>query len=186
MPDELDDAGLVRQFEQTPLAPITHRDHVRLVFLFTVEAGADAAYERVRSGLIAHTKARNTFEHFHETRTWAWARIIASAIEADGERDFDAFGKLRSRIHSHEFDAELNYRPGNRGGDTRQHRLRPQQLHGSRGLKNVIRDLRVHDRHTGDVDNDHLGLLLDDYYEPGVLDSGEARTSAIKPTLRQL
>jgi hypothetical protein len=93
VPETLDDAELIRQFEDTSLETLSHRDHIRLVYLFTLEGGADAAYERVRAGLIAFTKSLNAAHYFHETRTWAWARIVASATEADRDVDggFDAF-----------------------------------------------------------------------------------------------
>ena len=88
---ELSDAELVSQFEDTSLPTLSHRDHVRLVYLYTVGSDADAAYAHVRDGLIAFTRSLGAPQYFHETRTWAWARLVASAAVADGEGDFDAF-----------------------------------------------------------------------------------------------
>jgi len=87
----MDDVELVSQFEDTSLPDLSHRDHVRLVYLYAVEGGADAAYARVRKGLIAYTSARGVSHYFHETRTWAWAQLVASATVADGDGGFDAF-----------------------------------------------------------------------------------------------
>jgi hypothetical protein len=87
MESELDDAALVARFEDTTLPALSHRDHVRLVFLYAREGGA---YERVCDGLIAYTAARGSSGAFHETRTWAWAQLVVAA--ADGfPGDFDAF-----------------------------------------------------------------------------------------------
>ncbi len=81
----MDDATLVSEFEATTLPNLSHRDHVRLVFLY---AKTEDAVARIRDGLIAYTAARGSASAFHETRTWAWAQLIVAA--ADGFDDFDA------------------------------------------------------------------------------------------------
>ena len=83
----MDDATLLAQFEDCTLPELTHRDHVRLVFLYAQQG---EPYERVRAGLIAYTASRGSAQWFHETRTWAWAELIAAAA-ADFDGDFDAF-----------------------------------------------------------------------------------------------
>ena len=83
----MDDATLVAEFERTTLPTLSHRDHVRLVFLYA-QTGDDVA--RIRDGLIAYTAARGSASHFHETRTWAWGTLIATAA-AGFEGDFSAF-----------------------------------------------------------------------------------------------
>ena len=81
------DAELIAEFEATTLANLSHRDHVRLVFLY---AQTEDAVAKMRDGLIAYTAARGSASHFHETRTWAWGTLIAAAAQGfDG--DFDAF-----------------------------------------------------------------------------------------------
>jgi len=83
----MDDAALVAEFEATTLPELTHRDHVRLAFLY---ARTGDAVTPMRDGLIAYTAARGSSAHFHETRTWAWAVLIGNAARGfDG--DFDAF-----------------------------------------------------------------------------------------------
>ena len=83
----MDDADLLSQFEDTTLPNLSHRDHVRLVFLYG-QAGDAAA--RMRDGLRAYTTARGTAHYFHATRTWAWAVLIEAAA-AGFVGDFDAF-----------------------------------------------------------------------------------------------
>lgn len=83
----MDDAELVEQFEATTLPNLSHRDHVRLVFLY---ARSGDAVGRIRAGLKAYTAARGTAHYFHETRTWAWAVLIEGAA-AGFVGDFDAF-----------------------------------------------------------------------------------------------
>ena len=81
----MNDQDLLAQFEDTTLADLSHRDHVRLVFLYSKTGDAVA---RIRDGLIAYTAARGSSSAFHETRTWAWAQLIVAA--ADAFDDFDA------------------------------------------------------------------------------------------------
>lgn len=83
----MNDADLLAQFEDTTLPNLSHRDHVRLVFLYTKTGDAIA---RVRDGLRAYTAARGTAHYFHATRTWAWAVLIENAAR-DFDGDFDAF-----------------------------------------------------------------------------------------------
>jgi len=83
----MDDATLVEQFENCTLPDLTHRDHVRLVFLYS---RAGAAYPRIREGLINYTASRGSSSAFHETRTWAWAQLIEAAA-AGHEGGFDDF-----------------------------------------------------------------------------------------------
>jgi len=83
----MDDATLVEQFETCTLPDLTHRDHVRLVFLYSRQG---AAYPRIREGLINYTASRGSSSAFHETRTWAWAQLIEAAA-AGYEGDFEGF-----------------------------------------------------------------------------------------------
>lgn len=87
----LDDDQLVAQFEDTTLPNLPHEDHVRLVWIYTRHGGADHAIERIRDGLIAYTAARGSSAHFHATRTWAWAVLIASATLNSPAEHFEMF-----------------------------------------------------------------------------------------------
>jgi hypothetical protein len=87
----MDDAELIAQFEATTLPSLPHDDHVRLVWLYTRAEGPERAVERIRTGLIAHTAARGSAAHFHATRTWAWAVLIADATLASPPERFEEF-----------------------------------------------------------------------------------------------
>ena len=104
---------LLDQFEATTLPELTHRDHVRLVFLYSRTGDAAA---RIRDGLIAYTAARGSAHHFHETRTWAWAQLIVAAADAF-VGDFDAFWAAhpefdRRDLLSDHYSDELLNSPG--------------------------------------------------------------------------
>lgn len=87
----MDDAELLAQFEDTTLPNLPHDDHVRLVWLYTRAGGADHAIDGIRDGLIAYTAARGSSAHFHATRTWAWAVLIADATLASTAETFAEF-----------------------------------------------------------------------------------------------
>lgn len=122
----MDDATLVEQFENCTLPELTHRDHVRLVFLYPSEG---AAYHRIREGLLAYTASRGSSGAFHETRTWAWAQLVVSAA-AGFTGGFDDFWAQHPEFERRD--------------------------------------------------------LFDGYYTPGVLSTGEARTTVLRPTRRPL
>jgi hypothetical protein len=106
----MDDATLVAEFEATTLPDLTHRDHVRLVFLYNKTGDAAG---RIRDGLIAYTAARGSSSAFHETRTWAWGELIVAAA-CGFEGDFDAFWAAhpqfdrRDLLSDHYSDSLLN------------------------------------------------------------------------------
>ena len=102
----MDDDELIATFEDTSLPHLSHEDHVRLVFLFAQRHGPERAYERVRAGLIAYTVARGSFAQFHETRTWAWASLVAKDA-AGFAGDFPAFLAQHPRFVRRDLLAEF-------------------------------------------------------------------------------
>jgi hypothetical protein len=87
----MDDAQLIEQFEAVTLDGLSHLDHVRLVWLYAQRDGLDQAYPRVRAGLIRFTTVRGSAASFHETRTWAWAALIAAAIASSTDATYTEF-----------------------------------------------------------------------------------------------
>ena len=84
------DETFLARFEATSLTSFDHRDHVRVAFAYARRGGIEHAVDRAREGLRRLTRAHGAPEHFHETLTVAWARVIAHHALAD-ERGFDAF-----------------------------------------------------------------------------------------------
>ena len=87
----MNDDELITDFEATTLPELPHEDHVRLVWLYARAGGADHAIDRIRDGLVAYTAARGSAAHFHATRTWAWAVLIADATLASPAATFAEF-----------------------------------------------------------------------------------------------
>src|SRR5678816_73090 len=56
----------------------------------------------------------------------------------DTERELDALGKFRSRMHAFDFDTQLNHCSRDRRRNSGKNRLGSEQLHGRCRLQNVI------------------------------------------------
>jgi hypothetical protein len=86
----LSDEEFLERFERRALRSFSHRDHIRLAFIYARRGGVDAAVAGARRirGFAADAGAVGKY---HDTVTVAWARIIAH-LAADGpEVPFPAF-----------------------------------------------------------------------------------------------
>lgn len=95
----MDDRDFLAAFESAaiPRDRWTHRDHVRVAFLYLRSFRFDDALVRLRDGIRALNRANGVQDTptsgYHETRTVAWARVIAAAMTMDSAHDFDAFAR---------------------------------------------------------------------------------------------
>jgi hypothetical protein len=87
----MDDDVFLERFSRGELSEFAHLDHVRVVYLYTLRAGRDAAVERTRAGLKALTERLGVPEKYHETMTVAWVRLVGARAAAGPGRDFTAF-----------------------------------------------------------------------------------------------
>jgi hypothetical protein len=94
----MDDGQFLLRFESAaiPSDHWTHRDHVRVAFLYLRDGLFDDALIRIRRGIQELNRANGILDSstsgYHETVTVAWARIIASTIGTQKlVHDFDAF-----------------------------------------------------------------------------------------------
>lgn len=101
---QMNDRDFISAFEAAtiPLEGWTHREHVRVAFLYLRALPFEEALDRLRSGIRALNRANGVqgtpTSGYHETVTVAWARVIAAAIAADSAPDFDAFAKLHAGL----------------------------------------------------------------------------------------
>jgi hypothetical protein len=85
-----DDTAFLSLFEAAsiPGESWTHRDHVRVAFLYLRELPFPQALDKLRTGIKALNRANGVQETptsgYHETITVAWARLIADAIASRG------------------------------------------------------------------------------------------------------
>ncbi|GMU08657.1 hypothetical protein [Corallococcus caeni] len=87
----MDDDVFLERFSRGEVSGFAHRDHVRVVYLYTRKAGGEAAVALTRAGLRALTSRLGVPEKYHETVTVAWARLVSEQVEAAPGRDFAAF-----------------------------------------------------------------------------------------------
>jgi hypothetical protein len=92
-----DDAFLSR-FEAADLDSFTHRDHLRVAFVYARRGGVEHAVDHARRGLRHLTAAHGEPERYHETLTTAWARVIAHHALIDAATGFDAFLAAHPRL----------------------------------------------------------------------------------------
>lgn len=89
-PASLSDEEFVARFERRALSSFSHRDHIRLAFIYARRGGVEAAVAGARQirGFAADAGAAGKY---HETLTVAWARIIAHLAANSPEVPFPAF-----------------------------------------------------------------------------------------------
>ena len=95
------DADFLRRFEQAaiPSDEWTHRDHVRMAFLYLRERPFDEALEAIRRGIRALNAANGVTVGYHETLTVAWARVVDAALTSYGPSDdFEAFARQNEHL----------------------------------------------------------------------------------------
>jgi hypothetical protein len=84
-----DDEFLAR-FEAHTLDEFTHRDHLRVAFVYARRGGADAAVEGARR-IRGFAEAAGATGKYHDTLTVAWARVVAHLAGRHPAIAFGAF-----------------------------------------------------------------------------------------------
>lgn len=82
----LDDATLLRQFEDGTLPPSAfhHREHVRVAWLYLKTEAPLSALARFAQGLQRFAAAQGASGLYHETITWAYLLLIRERMEREG------------------------------------------------------------------------------------------------------
>jgi hypothetical protein len=101
----MDDLTLLRRFEAAELLADEwhHREHVRLAYLYLLEAPYDKALDRMRAGLKALNAAQNVVETlergYHETLTQGWMHLVYGALSEYGPAECsEAFFEEQSHL----------------------------------------------------------------------------------------
>lgn len=84
------DEEFLDRFERRAFSSFSHRDHIRLAFIYACQGGVEAAVAGARRirGFAADAGAAGKY---HETLTVAWARIIAHLVAGSPGVAFPAF-----------------------------------------------------------------------------------------------
>jgi len=95
----MSDRDFLSEFESAaiPRDRWTHREHLRVAFLYLRDLPFADALVRLRSGIQALNRANGVRDTatsgYHETLTVAWARVVASVVERGAAEDFDSFAQ---------------------------------------------------------------------------------------------
>lgn len=79
-----DDLAFVAAFESASLAPdaFSHRDHLRLAYIYLSDADVDTATDRMRTALRRFLRHHGVGEtKYHETMTRAWILAVRHFLE---------------------------------------------------------------------------------------------------------
>ena len=86
----VDDDELLERFAENTLPTFPHEEHLHVVFARSVRADLDATVTFLRDGIMKMAAANGNPGAYHETRTVAWIRIVATARAGFGGT-FDEF-----------------------------------------------------------------------------------------------
>jgi hypothetical protein len=97
----VDDREFVTQFEECTLPPdsFSHRNHVRLAWLYLKEEPLLAALDRFRRSLKRYAGSLGASAKYHETITFAFLFLIHERMQqAPADETFDAFAERNPEL----------------------------------------------------------------------------------------
>jgi hypothetical protein len=74
------DQEYIQAFEAGTLRQFTHRDHIRMAWVYLREEGEEAGLVKIREGIKAFARRLGADRKYHETITVFWAQVVALAI----------------------------------------------------------------------------------------------------------
>ena len=86
----LSDKEFVARFEAHDLDEFSHRDHLRLAFVYARGGGVQAAVDGARR-IRGFAEAQGARRKYHETMTVAWARVVGRLAIDSAPLAFPAF-----------------------------------------------------------------------------------------------
>ena len=77
----MDDHAFLLAFEHQHLPQFTHRDHIRMAWLYLRAYGWDEGVIHIRSGIQHFAAAHGATTKYHETITVFWLELTASELK---------------------------------------------------------------------------------------------------------
>ena len=103
------DEEFAASFEACTLPDFTHRDHIRIAWIYLQRFPYARAVDAMEKGVRRFAAHHGAHDKYHHTLTLAWMRLVAAAA-ADPSDDFEAF--LARHPHLLERDAPRRYYSG--------------------------------------------------------------------------
>jgi hypothetical protein len=96
----VDDREFVTQFEECTLPPdsFSHRNHVRLAWLYLKEEPLLAALDRFRRSLKRYAGSLGASAKYHETITFAFLFLIHERMQRNAAATFDEFAAANADL----------------------------------------------------------------------------------------
>lgn len=83
----MNDQEFLTQFELAKLSAFSHRDHIRIAWLYLQRDGWDVGYTHIQAGLKHFATSHNQPTKYHETITCFWSMLVHHAIQHQPEID---------------------------------------------------------------------------------------------------
>ncbi|PTX56527.1 hypothetical protein C8N43_1186 [Litoreibacter ponti] len=98
----IEDVDFKDRFEAGDVKPsdFSHRDHLKLVYVYLCESDTETASKRMRSSLSQFLKDNGVpASHYHETLTLSWTQAVKHfMVKAVAPTSFDAFIAIDDRL----------------------------------------------------------------------------------------
>jgi hypothetical protein len=119
VPERNLDREFVSAFEDCTLSPdrFTHRDHVRLAWLYLKEDPPLAALTRFATNLKRYATSLGAAGKYHETITWAFIFLVHERMQHTQAETFEAFTAGNEDLLACKPTLERYYRPETLGSE---------------------------------------------------------------------
>jgi len=97
MNELLSDDVFIERFEAHELSSFTHRDHVRVAYVYALRGGTAAAVDGARR-IRGLAEAAGDAGKYHDTITVAWAHVIAHLVACSAPGSFETFLDAHVRL----------------------------------------------------------------------------------------
>jgi hypothetical protein len=100
--DMMNDQEFLNAFEQGHVQPFTHREHIRMAWLYLRSHDEDTALHHIRYG-ITHLAAKlGAAGKYHETLTVFWAKAVKAHMRNE-IADFEMFAAQNQQLFSADY-----------------------------------------------------------------------------------
>lgn len=88
----MNDYEFLSEFEAATLRPFTHREHIRVAWLYLRNNDWDSGYQKIQSGIQHFATELGVADMYHETITCFWATLVQYCIDEKSDiADFEEF-----------------------------------------------------------------------------------------------
>lgn len=96
----MQDTDFLSEFENCtlPKSYFTHRNHIRIAWIYLNKYPTDIAIEKITTGILRYATSLNAAHIYNETLTRAWIHLANKALVNAAQMDFDMFIETHSQL----------------------------------------------------------------------------------------